>query len=254
MTDLSYFVGVDHREYVATQVAAKSAAAYAKPKNLAIHELDHYDLRRRQFFDRPWRIDEMGQYWDERDGKPFSTQFAHSRFLTPLIAKQQGYTGWALFTDSDVLWLASPFEMLDEVDSRKTVMVVKHNYAPDVRVKMDNQRQDKYHRKLWSAVMLWNLSSNYLPTYEMVNNAAGGWLHAFGWLDDNQIGSLSEGWHWIADASPTTTEAIDAEERNKVEPINLVHFTNGIPHESMPNRTPTPFDNFWTNEYQDLYR
>jgi hypothetical protein len=251
MTDLSYFIGVDHREQDAIRVATQSAKAYAS-KPLPIYYLDHLDLRQRAWFDRPWRISEEGVMYDERDGKPFTTQFAHTRFLAPLLAKASGHTGWALFTDCDWLWLADPWKILERADPTKTALVVKHDYQPTTSIKMDGQPQTRYNRKLWSALTLWNLSSEKLPTFEMVNNSAGGWLHAFGWLKDSDIGELPEEWHWCPNISPTTKAALDLEANNKVSPISAVHFTLGVP--GMPDREPTPFDDFYKNELKEYYR
>lgn len=247
MSNLTYFIGVDHREPEALAVTENSARAMAS-KPLEIRHLEHLDLRRRNFFNRPWRIAEDGGYWDERDGKPFSVQFSHSRFLTPLLARDEGLTGWALFTDCDWLWLQDPWQLMAEVDPTKTVMVVPHRYLPTNVLKMDNRPQATYGRKLWSALMLWNLASNKLPTIEMVNEADGGYLHRFGWLPDDEIGFLSESWHWVADASPTTTEGVQAEQENRPLPINAVHFTSGPPVAGMTHRVPTPFDELWQNE------
>lgn len=253
MSDLAYYIGVDHREPEATVACEHSARAFAS-KPLPIHYIEHLDLRRRQLFDRPWRITEEGIMYDERDGRPFSTQFAHSRFLTPLLAKQDGYAEWALFTDADWLWLHDPWKILEEADPNKTVMVVPHNYAPGAAIKMDGQPQAKYNRKLWSALMLWNLRSKHLPTVEMVNMAEGGYMHRFGWLPDNQIGFLSEAWHWVPNVSPTTDAALRSASENKTTPIHAVHFTMGVPLPSMADRESTPFDGFWQNELIDGYR
>lgn len=251
MSDLVYYLGVDHREMPAVYVAQNSALAYAS-KPLQIYYLEHLTLRRLQWFDRPWRISEDGVMYDERDGKPFSTQFAHTRFLTPILAKDAGYTGWALFTDCDWLWMDDPYKLLKYADPTKTVCVVKHNYQPSVTVKMDGQPQTQYNRKLWSALMLWNLQSNYLPTVEMVNMADGGFLHAFGWLPDDQIGEIPEEWHWCPGISPTTEKALADEANNKVSPISAIHFTLGVP--GMPDRKPTPFDQFWKDELREYYQ
>jgi hypothetical protein len=246
MTQLTYYIGVDHREPDATKVAEQSALAYAS-RPLQIKYLEHLQLRRNGWFDRPWRIDETGVMWDERDGKPFSTQFAHSRFLTPLLAQNDGRRGWALFTDADMMWLDDPFKMLKEADPNKTVMVVPHRYAPEAKIKMDGQPQSVYGRKLWSAVMLWNLERpRYFPTVEQVNHADGGQLHKFAWMPDSEIGFLSESWQWVPNTSPTTEAAKQREAEGRGCPINLVHFTAGIP--GMADREPTGFDEIWTNE------
>lgn len=247
MDKLNYWIGVDHREPDAHAVAEGSARQF-DDTNMDIRYLEHLDLRRRQLFDRPWRIAEDGGYWDERDGKPFSVQFSHSRFLTPVMALAAKQTGWALFTDSDWLWLDDPKSILKEVDPTKTVMVVPHRFAPEAKVKMDGMPQARYQRKLWSALMLWNLSSKKLPGVEMVNTADGGYLHRFGWLEDSDIGFLSESWHWLPNYSPTTEVGIKADSENKPLPIKAVHFTMGIPQAGMIDREPTPWDQQWRDE------
>lgn len=246
MTKLPYYIGHDHRLYEATFVAAESATALSPAESLDIYLLEHLDLRRRHYFNRPWRIDESGQYWDERDGKPFSVQFSHSRFLTPILARDAGYREWALFSDSDFLWLDSPIQLLNEVDDSKTVWVVPHNYTPEGTFrKIDGCVQTRYNRKLWSALVLWNLRSKYLPTVEMVNEADGSFLHGFRWMPDSEIGFLSERWHWCPHISPTTPEAIEAEAANRPCPISAIHFTLSTPN--MPDHKPTPFDNLWNS-------
>jgi hypothetical protein len=247
MANLTYYIGVDHREPDALRVCEASARAYAS-KPIEIGYLEHLDLRRRQLFTRPWRIAEDGMQWDERDGRPFSVQFSHTRFLTPIVALDEGHTGWALFSDADWLWLDDIHKIMNEVDPSKTVMVIPHNFQPEANTKMDGQPQAKYQRKLWSAFMLWNLSSKKLPTIEMVNEASGNYLHRFGWLDDKDIGFLSESWHWLPNYSPTTEAGRRAEALNKPLPINAVHFTFGVPTPDMIDREPTPFDGMWRDE------
>jgi len=253
MANFSYWIGVDSREPDALAVTEYSARAHAScPVN--IHHIEHQDLRNRQWFNRPWRIAEDGGFWDERDGRPFSVAFSHSRFLAGLLAKEAGYTGWALFSDCDFMWLGDLHNILNYVDESKTVMVVPHNFQPEAKVKMDGQPQSRYHRKLWSALMLWNLSSSKLPTIEMVNQAEGRYLHGFGWLKNSDIGFLPEAFHWIPNYSPTTEAAIQSEQANKVSPIEAVHFTFGPPVSGMVNREPTPFDEIWKGYLIDATR
>lgn len=247
MANLTYYIGVDHREPDALRVTEASARAYSS-KPLEVGYLEHLDLRRRQLFDRPWRIAEDGTYWDDRDGRPFSVQFSHTRFLTPLVALDEGHSGWALFTDCDWLWLDDIQKIMKEADPSKTVMVVPHNFQPEAPVKMDGQPQSLYQRKLWSALMLWNLSSKKLPTIEMVNQASGNYLHRFGWLEDKDIGFLSESWHWVPNYSPTTDKGRETEALNKPIAINAVHFTFGPPVPDMIHREYTPFDGMWRHE------
>ncbi len=250
MSDLHYYVGADVREPEALAVTIHSAVKAAS-RPLKPRVLWHQELRAAGYFNRPWRIDETGQFWDERDGKPFSVEFSHTRFLTPILAKEAGFKGWALFTDCDWLWLEDPYKLLAEVDDSKTVMVVPHNFAPTNAVKMDNRIQSRYSRKLWSALALWNLNSKKLPTIEMVNQADGGYLHRFEWLDQQDIGFVSEAWHWIAGHSPTTTDGVEAELAARPLPINAIHFTDGPPVAAMTHRVPTPFDSFWLSVFRD---
>lgn len=246
MSNLAYYIGVDHREPDAVKVAESSARHFASSK-LHIGHLEHLDLRRRQLFRRPWRIAEDGTYYDELDGKPFSVQFSHTRFLTPLVAKAEGHHGWALFTDCDWLWLENIEDMLREADDTKTVMVVPHRFEVTKSVKMDGQPQSAYNRKLWSALMLWNLNSPKLPTIDMVNMASGRYLHQFQWLDDKDIGFLSEKWHWVPNYSPTTEAAqIESSATPDGMPISGIHFTYGPPVAGMTNRETTYFDSLWT--------
>lgn len=252
MANFSYYIGVDHREPDAVKVTEGSAKAHASAP-IPIGYLEHNDLRRRQLFDRPWRICEDGTMLDERDGKPFSVQFSHSRFLTPYVAKADGHTGWALFTDCDWLWLDDIYKLLKEVDEDKTVMVVPHDFRFKHKVKMDGRVQLDYPRKLWSAFMLWNLESKKLPTVEMVNQASGNYLHTFGWLKDEDIGFLSESWHWVPNYSPMTPVGRAREVENRPLPINAVHFTYGPPAPGMIDREATPFDQFWRNELIGAY-
>jgi lipopolysaccharide biosynthesis glycosyltransferase len=253
MSSFAYYIGVDHREPEALRVCEASARAYAS-KPINVKYLEHIDLRRRQLFDRPWRTNEDGTYTDERDGRPFSVQFSHSRFLTPILAKYDGITDWALFTDCDLLILDDIWKLLKEADSSKTVMVVPHNFNPTATVKMDGQVQSLYNRKLWSSVMLWNLKSNKLPTVEMVNMASGNYLHTFEWLQNSDIGFLSESWNWIPRYSPTTDFGCQREAANKPLPISAIHFTMGAPLENMTNREPTPFDDLWRAQLKSAYQ
>ena len=249
MSDLAYYIGVDHREPEALRVTETTAAIHAS-RPLPIRRLEHMELRRQQLFDRPWRICEDGTYLDERDGRPFSVQFSHSRFLTPIVAKRDGFSKWALFTDCDWLWLRDPWKLLEYADPSKTVMVVPHNFQPANAVKMDGQSQFGYNCKLWSALMLWNLESDKLPTVKMVNEESGSYLHKFCWLDQSDIGHLPETWHWIPNHSPTTHEA----KHSSRQLLSALHFTHGPPVPGMVNREATIFDDLWKEYLKGSYK
>jgi len=142
---------------------------------------------------RRQRIDEDGQYWDELDGRPFSTEFSHSRFLVPEIARRNNLTGWVLYCDCDFLFLSDVCEVFNLCDDKYAVMCVQHDYHPEDGVKMDNMVQQDYAKKLWSSFVLYNLDhpANDKLDEVMVNNETGANLHKFSWLDsDEQIGSI----------------------------------------------------------------
>lgn len=165
-------------------------------------------------YTRPVSRYESGQLKDVISDAPMSTEFACSRFLTPLLTPG----GWALFMDSDILARSSVQPVFDQADPRYAVMVVKHQHEPDHMVKMDGQFQTKYARKNWSSVMLFNCEhpANKRLTLEMVNSVRGRDLHRFCWLEDHEIGELDVKWNYLVGISECP------------DPV-LVHFTNGLP-------------------------
>ena len=59
--------------------------------------------------------------------------------------------------------------------------------------------------------------SNLKLTVDDVNLKSGGWLHSFGWLDDDEVGSIHPEWNWLDGQSDPQLEAKN------------VHFTTGGP-------------------------
>ena len=159
--------------------------------------------------------------WDPISEAPMSTEFAISRFLTPLLAKQMygEKAGWALFMDCDVLARCNITELFELADKKYAVMCVKHNHKPLEGQKMDGVAQVQYARKNWSSVMLFNCDhpANDKLTVEMINSVPGRDLHRFCWLEDDEIGSLGVEWNYLVGHSPSG-----------VNP-KLVHFTDGVP-------------------------
>ena len=90
-------------------------------------------------------------YW--REYKNQSTEFTYTRFLVPYL---QDYKGWAIFCDNDFLFLEDVKKLMQLKDESKAVMVVKHEYNPTDKTKMDNQLQTQYPKKNWSSLMLIN--------------------------------------------------------------------------------------------------
>lgn len=216
---LPIFIGYDDREDAAYRTCVASLERHSS-KALRIEPLKHKHLREIGLFSREWLLDAKGQYHDVLDGKPFSTQFSHSRFLVPHYADYLGiHHGWALFIDCDFLFLSDVAQLFDLADENFALMCVKHVHEPPDALKMDNVKQTRYKRKNWSSCMLWNLDhpQRRFLGLDQVNNCDGGWLHALSWLQDSAIGGLPESWNWLEGHSSL-----------EIKP-NAVHMTRGGP-------------------------
>jgi hypothetical protein len=203
------YIGHDGREQAAYDVAVRTLAKHSQivPEPLSTERLAERGLLRRA-------VDRRGQMYDLPSNAPCATDFAISRFLTPILAQ----TGWALFVDCDVVFMADPAELLAIADPSKAVMVVKHDQAGG-GYKMDGQVQTTYSRKNWSSVMLFNCDhpANRRLSLVDVNERPGRDLHAFYWLADTEIGDLPFEWNWLVNVEP------------KPEAPKIAHFTNGGP-------------------------
>jgi len=149
-----------------------------------------------------------------RDG---SNDFIYSRFLVPYL---NGYNGWALFADGDMVCLEDISKLFDLADPfGKAVMVVKHDYKTKQKVKYLGNVNSDYPRKNWSSVILWNCKhfSNLKLTPEFVSKKDGAYLHRFQWLRDDEIGELPKEWNWLAEEYPHNDKA------------KLIHYTLGTP-------------------------
>jgi hypothetical protein len=242
------FVGYDDRESEAAQVLKFSIERQARSP-IDVQFLKHKPLRESALFSRPWRVGETGQMVDERDGRPFSTQFAHSRFLVPELARRQGLTGWVGFMDCDMLPMVDLNEVFDLLDDNKALACVKHRaeHLPD-GTKMDNVAQRSYRRKLWSSFMFFNMNHpvNQNLTINAVNNMTGTWLHGLGWCpDDNLIQGLPEGWNWCIGMSPTLDPEPDPRLYN-------LHWTVGGPW--MEGYENVMYADAWKKEHQKWIR
>ena len=187
------YIGWDQRDITAYSVCEQSLRDHSSIP-LDIRPLKEWELRQQGIFWRSYRVDEKGQMWDDRDGRPFSTNFSFTRFCIPMIEDYEDE--WVLFCDADMLWMADIAELRDLVDDDKAVMCVQHNHQPLEPVKMDGVIQTRYLRKNWSSVMLLNPAKCRGLTRYVVNNSTGGWLHAMCWVSDEEIGSLPEEWNW----------------------------------------------------------
>ena len=209
------FVGYDTRERAAYDVCVASLRRHASIP-LLIEPLDERRLRYAGLYWRDWRHQD-GQFIDGRDRLPFATEFSFSRFLVPALCQWQGAP--ALFCDCDFLWRADVAELFALADPRYAVQLVKHDHRPVETVKMEGQAQSRYYRKNWSSCVLWHPAhpAQLMLTPRQVSTARGQWLHAFGWLEDHEIGALPEPWNWL---EGTSDPAIDPK---------AVHLTRGGP-------------------------
>ena len=191
------------------------------------------NLRRRGLYQRQIsrKADSEGRSYlfDPISDAPMATEFAISRFLTPMLAE----TGLALFLDCDMLVRDNLCRLFESIDPSKAVSVVKHRQETGAMVKMDGVPQTYYQRKNWSSFMVFNCDhpSNRNLTTEMVNTLPGRDLHRFCWLDDDEIGELDPAWNWLAGVSDP---AIDPK---------VVHHTLGVP--AMPGFERAPFADEW---------
>jgi hypothetical protein len=168
----------------------------------------------------------------QRDG---SNAFTYARFHVPALCE---YEGFAVFADgADMILLGDLSELWDMADPSTALQVVKHDYRTKHARKyrgtaMECDNRD-YARKNWSSLILWNCShpANRILTPEFIAESSGEFLHRFGWLSDEQIGSLPSEWNWLAD------------EFGKNERAKLLHYTAGIP--AIPDHARTAHAQAW---------
>lgn len=156
-----------------------------------------------------------GLYWRKDKG---ATDFSFSRFLAPYLA---GYRGKVLFLDCDMIVKGDVQELFDALPLDKCVAVVKHDFTPKDGVKFGGlAKTNAYPKKLWSAVMVFNCSSQRVKslTPKYVNEASGADLHQFAWTHEHRIVELPEAWQWIPNHSALP-----------IEDAKLIHYTEEAP-------------------------
>jgi hypothetical protein len=200
------YIGYDPHERAAVNVLADSLVQHSS-RPLAITPIVARQLQ--------------GVYTRERSPQQ-STEFSFSRFLVPWL---QGYRGWAIFMDCDMLCRADIAELWDLRDDRYAVMCVKHAHVPREELKFLGALQTRYEKKNWSSLMLFNGARCTALTPEYVNTATGLQLHRMEWLaGDQEIGGLPlERWNHLIDVQPPRPEP--AAEGGSA----LVHWTLGGP-------------------------
>lgn len=219
----SIWIGYDPRESEAFAVCRRSLRKHAAGipiHAIALSELVDAGLYTRSTSRRKDAETGALKLFDDISGHPMSTEFAISRFMTPMLAHE----GLALFMDCDVLALEDVWPMFQYVESlhpdqRAAVYCVQHDYMPANETKMDGQAQSKYNRKNWSSVMLFNCDhpANKRLTLDSINTLPGRELHAFAWLRDDEIGALDPAYNYLVGITQGCEHPI------------LVHYTNGGP-------------------------
>jgi len=226
---MKVYIGYEPRENAAYEVAVKSLCHRATIP-LSVTPLDSVRLARSGLLRRP--TDTRHGIYDFASNAPCATGFALSRFLVPILAQ----SGWALFTDCDMLFLDDVAKLLPIADKSKAVMVVQHAYTPSCAVKMDGVQQTFYARKNWSSVMLFNCDhpANMRLSLADVQGRTGRELHQFYWLNDSEIGMLPARWNWLVGEQP------------KPEHPAIAHYTLGGPF--LPEWQGAEHDELWLDE------
>ena len=131
----------------------------------------------------------------------------------------QGFRGWAIWADGDMLCRADIKELWDLRECGFDVMVVKHDYRTKHPVKYLGARNEDYPNKNWSSMMLMNCGNAAWrrPSYKALFNGPAGLLHRFSFLEDERIGDLPKEWNWLVSEYSYNPKA------------KLVHYTIGIP-------------------------
>lgn len=237
------YIGWDSREECASYVAAHSITRRTRSKT-NIRYLKHRELRSMGIFRRPWMtLGERGENIDLLDGRTFSTEFSHTRFLVPAL---QGYEGWALFMDADMLFQCDIKELFAHCDDKYAIMCVKHSYPPAPEsIKMDNRAQRVYHKKNHSSFVLWNCGheANKQLTPDKVNFLPGADLHSFSWLREDQIGSLPFSYNFISGVSPPLEIG---------ETPAVIHYSDGGPW--FESHQDCVYAELWVEEFEDWNR
>lgn len=238
-------MGWDPREARAYAVAEATLQQHRKVPVTAL-KLERLELQ--GLLRRPREI--VGnQTWDVISEAPMATEFAISRFLTPVLA--QG--GIAIFMDCDVLVLADIQELVHIAEAQPHIAMwcVQHEALGDhvaregvLRVermlKMDGQVQTYYRRKNWSSVMVFNCDHPATLGWNLdrINHAPGRDLHGFRHIPDQLIGRLPAEWNWLVGVQPKPAQP------------KIAHYTLGGPW--LPGWETREHDDLWLDAAKDL--
>jgi len=218
---IRWFIGYDPRESLAYYTLAHSIMERASVP-VAVTPLALPNLR--SMFNRP------------RDPKQ-SNDFSFTRFLVPALCQ---FSGFAIYSDCDMLCRRDPAELWAWRDPRRAVLCVQHDHQPASGTKYLGNVQTTYPRKNWSSVMLLNCFRLTRWSAEYVRTAPGLDLHQFKGIDDEEIGILPPRWNHLVNASPADPDPA------------LVHWTEGGPY--FREFEGVPFAAEWWQTYRRLRR
>lgn len=226
-------LGYDPSESIAYEVARfsierrTSAPVRVSPIRLS-------DLYRSKLYNRPTTRRD-GQLWDVLSAAPMSTEFAISRFFVPHLVDSDD-DEWILFADSDIVCNVDISELFSLAKSECAVMCVKHRPLWSSEQKKVNRSQTVYPYKNWSSVVLWNVRhpAHKALTIEKLNTSPGRDLHAFDWLEMDQIGGLDRRWNWLVGVEPEPSLPA------------ISHFTLGGPW--LADWHGSSYDHMWISE------
>lgn len=235
------YIGWDPREAAAFAVARESCRKLlTRPipiYGLLLDDLIAMGLYTRPIEYRPSAADKPVM-WDVVSDAPMATQHACARFFVPMLAK----TGWALFTDGDVMFRGNVARLFEQLDPSKAVYCVQHKHDAQPGIKMDGQVQTAYARKNWTSVIAFNCDhpANKALTLDVLNNTPGRDLHRLFWLADCDIGELDQVWNYLVGHSDPDLSA------------TIAHFTSGVP--DMPGYEDQKYADEWRKERADWAR
>jgi hypothetical protein len=209
---LRVYIGYDIREPETYRVAERSLRRNASIP-VEVTPLSSARLAESGLLRRP--TDLRGQRYDIHSNAPASTEFAISRFLVPILAQ----TGWALFCDSDVVFLGDVAELLSVADDRYAVQCRKAPRAtrPLHKDGWSGQPAVLEEELVFGDAVQRDHPANRRLSLNDVQERPGRYLHSFGWLHDSEIGDLPSHWNWLVTLQP------------KPEKPRLAHFTLGTP-------------------------
>jgi len=218
MIPIPIYLGFDRVETIAFAVAAHSISRRSSIP-VSIIPLNRKNLK--------------SDYWRPR-GELDSTDFSNSRWLVPYL---QDYKGWAIFCDSDVLFLDDVAELWKQRDNRFSVMVKKHNHVPKENIKFLGQKQTKYEKKNWSSLMLFNCKECRPLSRHIVNTMTPGiWFHRFDWLPEEDVGEIKDSWNLLVGYD------------KPIPSPKMVHFTSGGPWHGIRG----DYSEQWYDEFTDM--